>query len=210
MRPKRAALYARVSTDAQTTKNQLVELRAVAERMGWNLVCEYVDHGVSGAKGPEHRPKLKAMMKAVARGELDIVAAWSVDRLGRSLQHLVDLLGNLHATGTDLYLHQQGINTTTPAGKALFQMCAVFAEFERSMIQERVRAGLQRAKASGKRLGRPPVAPAVVARVRQLREAGKGMVAIAREVGCGVGTVQRLVATGGRSQADPSLRTVSG
>lgn len=193
MRPKRAAIYARVSTDDQTTQNQLLELRAVAERMGWKVVREFVDHGVSGAKGPDQRPQLKAMMKAVARGELDIVAAWSVDRLGRSLQHLVDLLANLHATGTDLYLHQQGINTTTPAGKALFQMCGVFAEFERSMIQERVRAGLQRARAHGKRLGRPPVAPAVVARVRELRKAGKGIVAIAREAGCGVGTAQRIV-----------------
>src|SRR5690349_13410830 len=94
---KRAGLYARVSTDGQDTSNQLVELRAVAERMGWKVVAEYVDHGISGAKGPDQRPQLKAMLKAVARGELDVVAAWSVDRLGRSLQHLVDLLGDLHA-----------------------------------------------------------------------------------------------------------------
>lgn len=190
---KRAAIYARVSTDHQTTTNQLAELRAVAQRHGWDVIGEYVDHATSGATGRDQRPKLDALLKAVARRDVDVIAVWSVDRLGRSLRHLVAFLDEIHGKRVDLYLHQQGIDTTTPGGKALFQMCGVFAEFERAMIQERVRAGLKRAKAEGKRLGRPPVGAGVERRVRTLRRTGKGMIAIAREVGCGVGTVQRIL-----------------
>ena len=139
MGSKRAAIYARVSTEQQTTYNQLAELRQVAASMGWEIVAEFVDHAVSGAKGRDRRPEFDRLLKGVARREFDIIAAWSVDRLGRSLQQLVEFLGEIHGKRVDLYLHQQGVDTTTPAGKALFQMCGVFAEFERSMIQERVR-----------------------------------------------------------------------
>lgn len=194
MKAQRAAIYARVSTDHQTTENQLGELRAVAQRMGWHIVAEYIDHGISGAKGREQRPQFDAMLKAASRSEFDVLAAWSVDRLGRSLQHLVAFLDEIHGKRVDLYLYQQGVDTTTPGGKALFQMCGVFAEFERSMIQERVHAGLKRARAAGKRLGRPTVSATVEAQVRALRREGKGMITISRAVGCGVGTVQRIVA----------------
>jgi hypothetical protein len=112
----RVALYARVSTDKQSTENQLMELRGTAERLGWKVIDEFTDRGISGAKGRKDRPRLDAMLKGVARKDFDIVAAWSVDRLGRSLIDLVGLLQELHSTGVDLYLHQQGINTTTPAG----------------------------------------------------------------------------------------------
>jgi DNA invertase Pin-like site-specific DNA recombinase len=193
MKAKRIAVYARVSTDAQTTDNQLRELRTVAGRADWQIVHEFVDHAVSGAKGREQRPAFDRMLKAAARREFDLIAAWSVDRLGRSLQHLVSLLEEIHARKIDLYLHQQGLDTTTPSGRALFQMCGVFAEFERAMIQERVKAGLARAKAQGKRLGRPPVPAPTVARVRAIRATGKGMLSIAKELGIGVGTVQRIV-----------------
>ena len=159
--PRRVALYARVSTDKQSTANQLRELHAAAERLRWEVAGEFIDHGISGSKGRKDRPKLDALLKGVARKEFDVVAAWSVDRLGRSLVDLLGLLQELHSTGVDLYLHQQGINTTTPAGKALFQMMGVFAEFEREMIRERVMAGLARAKAhgtkSGNAIGRPSV-----------------------------------------------------
>lgn len=192
---KRAAIYARVSTSGQTTENQLRELRAVAERNGWEVMGEFVDHGISGAKGRDKRPQLDKLMRAAVRRECDVILAWSVDRLGRSLQHLVGFLDEIHAKGVDLYLHQQGVDTTTPAGKAMFQMAGVFAEFERSMIQERVKAGLQRARAEGKTLGRPRVPAAVEGRVRALRESGKGIHAIAREIGCGVSTVQRVLAS---------------
>lgn len=199
-KPLRAALYARVSTDKQSTENQLRELRQAAERLGWEVAHEFVDRGISGAKGRTGRPQLDAMLKGVARKDFDVVASWSVDRLGRSLIDLVNMLQELHSTGVDLYLHQQGINTTTPAGKALFGMMGVFAEFERGMIQERVRAGLARAKAkgtrSGKPIGRPAVSAAVEDRVRELRAEGLGILRIAREAGCGVSVVQRVVAAG--------------
>ena len=167
---KRVALYARVSTDGQSVENQLRELEAVAERHGWAVAEVFRDAGVSGATA--ERPGYKRLKQAVARKEVDLVAAWSVDRLGRSLQELVALLGELRAKGVDLYLHQQGLDTSTPAGKAMFQMLGVFAEFERAMIVERVQAGLRRARAQGKRLGRPRVGEKVEAAIR--RELAKG------------------------------------
>lgn len=198
-RPLRAALYARVSTDKQSTENQLRELRQAAERLGWEVVAEFVDRGISGAKGRKDRPQLDALLKGVARKDFDVVASWSVDRLGRSLIDLVGMLQELHSTGVDLYLHQQGINTTTPAGKALFGMMGVFAEFERGMIQERVKAGMARAKAEGTKSGNPIGAPrvgeAVEARIRELRAEGLGMLKIAKQADCGVSVVQRVLAS---------------
>ena len=121
-----------------------------------------------------------------------MVAAWSVDRLGRSLQDLVAFLGELHGKGVDLYLHQQGIDTTTPAGKMMFQMMGVFAEFERTMIQERIHAGLRRAKANGKTLGRPKVlTPKQAARIHTLRVAGLSLRKIAHQTKQSLGVVQR-------------------
>lgn len=193
MKTKRVAIYARVSTDSQTTENQLAELRTAAERHGWEVAGEYVDHAISGAKGRDQRPEFDRLLKGAARREFDVIAAWSVDRLGRSLQHLVSFLGDIQAAGVDLYLHQQGLNTTTPSGKAMFQMCGVFAEFERSMIQERVKAGLRRAKDQGRIGGRPKVADKTVERVLELRSQNMGMLKIAQSVGCGTGTVQRII-----------------
>lgn len=198
-KPQRVALYARVSTDKQSTENQLTELRDAAKRMGWEVVEEFVDHGISGAKSRKDRPKLDAMLKGVSRKDFDIVAAWSVDRLGRSLIDLVGLLQELHSMGVDLYLHQQGINTTTPAGKALFGMMGVFAEFERGMIQERVKSGLARAKKhgtkSGKAIGRPATSLETEASIRELRAQGMGMLKIAKQLQCGVSVVQRVASS---------------
>ncbi len=189
----RVAFYARVSTDGQTVENQLRELRAVAKRHGWQVIEEFLDEGISGANGREKRPGLDALAKRIARKDCDMVAAWSVDRLGRSLQHLVTLLEELRAKGVDLYLHQQGLDTSTPAGRAMFQMLGVFAEFERAMIRDRIMSGLERARAKGTKLGRPRVSPAVEKRVRVARAEGKGIRKIAAEVGVGVGTVKRIV-----------------
>jgi DNA invertase Pin-like site-specific DNA recombinase len=198
-KPLRVALYARVSTDHQTTANQLRELQEVAERHDWTVVAEYVDHGQSGTIAPKARPRLAALMSAVARRDVDLVAAWSVDRLGRSLQDLISLLGEFHAKEVDLYLHQQGLDTRTPGGKALFQMLGVFAESERAMIVERVRAGLARARdkgtRSGRPIGRPRVAVVKERRIRELRRKGLGILRIAREVGVGASVVQRVIAT---------------
>jgi len=190
---KQVAIYARVSTGEQTPDNQLRELRAVAVRMGWQVVEEFVDHGISGMKGRDRRPAYDRLYRAILRRELDLLMAWSVDRLGRSLQQLVALLSDLQAKGVDLYLHQQGIDTTTPAGTAMFQMCGVFAQFERAMIQERVKAGLERARAQGKRLGRPRTPDRVEQAIRAARQQGKGIKKIATELGVGVSTVQRVV-----------------
>src|SRR5438045_9790077 len=162
----RAVLYLRVSTMDQTTVNQERELREVAGRMGCEIVKVYKDHGISGAKGRDERPGFDALCRDAAQRKFDVVMAWSVDRLGRSLQNLVAFLSELHALRIDLFLHQQGLDTTTPAGKAMFQMMGVFSEFERSMIRERVRAGLARAKSEGKRLGRPTIAADVEERIR--------------------------------------------
>jgi len=190
-----AAIYVRVSTGGQTVENQLRELQEVAERHGWQIVAEFSDKGVSGAQGREKRPGLDKLLQAVARREVDIVLSWSVDRLGRSLQGLLALLGELHAKGVDLYLHQQGLDTSTPAGKALFQMMGVFAEFERAIIRERVRSGLERAKAQGKVLGRRRNDdPQRLASVQRLRKKGVGIGKIARTLGIGTSYVQRIVA----------------
>ena len=135
---RRAVLYLRVSTIDQTTANQERELREIAGRMGCEIVKVYKDHGISGAKGRDKRPAFDALCRDATKRQFDVVMAWSVDRLGRSLQDLVGFLSELHALRIDLFLHQQGLDTTTPAGKAMFQMMGVFAEFERAMIQERV------------------------------------------------------------------------
>lgn len=192
---KRVALYARVSTrnGHQDPETQLLALREVAERAGWEIVEEYIDHGISGAKGRDQRPAFDRLCRNATRRQFDVIMAWSVDRLGRSLQDLIGFLGDVHAQGVDLYLHQQGVDTTTPGGKALFQMMGVFAEFERTMIQERVSAGLARARAQGKTLGRPKVGDDVEDAIRASRKTGNGIRKIARELGVGVSTVQRVV-----------------
>jgi DNA invertase Pin-like site-specific DNA recombinase len=189
----KVALYARVSTDGQTTENQLQELRKVADRNGWQIIQEFVDHGISGAKGRDQRPAFDEMCKGVIRKEFDLVMAWSVDRLGRSLQHLVTFIDELHSKKVDLFLHRQGIDTTTPAGKMMFQMLGVFAEFERAMIKERINAGLARARAQGKTLGRPKVSLKVENKIKKLRATGKGIRKIASELSVGVSTVKRIV-----------------
>jgi len=193
---KRVAIYTRVSTKGQSVENQRVDLLDVAKHRGWIVQGEYSDAGISGTKGRDQRPALDTMLKALTRGEVDMVAAWSVDRIGRSLTHLVAFLGDLKAARCDLYLHKQGLDTSTSGGRALFQMLGVFAEFEREIIVERVNAGLKRSRLhgtrSGKPHGRPKLDAKIEAKVRALLETGKGMGKIARELGIGGGTVQRI------------------
>jgi DNA invertase Pin-like site-specific DNA recombinase len=190
---KRVAVYLRVSTSKQDTENQLRELTAVADRSGWEIWKIYEDAGISGAKGRDKRPGLDAMMKAVNAKQFDMVATWSVDRLGRSLTDLLNILQELQEKGVDLFLHQQGLDTSTTAGKAMFQMLGVFAEFERGIIRERVNAGLARARAKGTKLGRRPVQPSVEIQIRELRAKGDGILKIGRKLGVGTSVVQRVV-----------------
>jgi DNA invertase Pin-like site-specific DNA recombinase len=192
MTKKRVALYLRVSTLEQDVTNQRRELEAVARRHGWRVMAVFSDNGVSGAKGRAERPGLDQLMKAVARREVDVVAAWSVDRLGRSLQGLLDVLMEFRAKEVDLYLHQQGIDTSTPGGKAMYQMLGVFSEFEREMIRERVLSGMARARSQGKHLSRPRVDAGLEAAVRATLASGTGIIKTAKLHRVGVGTVQRI------------------
>ena len=167
-------------------------LTEVAQRSGWTVVQTFSDEGISGAKGRDKRPGYDALLKAVARREVDIVASWSVDRLGRSLGDLVAFLTDIQTKGCDLYLHQQAIDTSTASGRMLFQMLAVFAEFERSMIRARVMSGLERSRAKGVRLGRPPIPPIRLSKVEQGLRAGQSIRAVARATGVSTATVQRV------------------
>ena len=187
---KRVAIYCRVSTaDGQTVDNQLQDLRLAGERLGWDIVATFLDEGISGAKGRDQRAGLDALMKGVTRKEFDMVAAWSVCRLGRSLQHLVSLLGDLDARGVDLYLHVQAIDTSTPSGRAMFCMLGVFAELERSLVSERVKAGLARSSRKG---GRPPLDYLKKQKVERLLSGGLSINKTAKKLHVGVGTVHRI------------------
>jgi DNA invertase Pin-like site-specific DNA recombinase len=194
--PKRVALYVRVSTDGQTVQNQLGELRQVAGRHGWHIVHTYADEGISGIKGREGRPEFDKLLKAIARREVDMVAAWSVDRLGRSLKDLVSFLSDLQAKEVDLFLYQQGLDTSTPSGRAMFQMLGVFSEFEAAMIRDRVRTGVARAQKhgtkSGKAIGRPKLSEEIELVIRKELLSGRGQLAIAKSLGVGTGTVSRV------------------
>jgi DNA invertase Pin-like site-specific DNA recombinase len=203
---KRAALYVRVSTDSQTVESQIRELTQVAERRGWQVVEVYRDAGISGAKGRDQRPGLDAVLKDAGRRKFDIVMAWAIDRLGRSLIDLLRTIQDLEAVGVDLYLDQQHLDTTTPTGKLLFQVTGAFAEFERSMIRQRVNAGLGAIKARIKRdghfmtkagvvrrrLGRPGADPTQIARAQIELAKDVGIGKVARLTGLGTGTVHKL------------------
>jgi DNA invertase Pin-like site-specific DNA recombinase len=196
-RERRAALYLRVSTGEQTTDNQRRELEAVAAGRGWSVAAVYEDAGISGAKGREKRPGLDRALKDAVRGRFDVLMVWAVDRLGRSLADLIGSMQELHGAKVDLFLHQQAIDTTTPAGRALFGMLGVFAEFERSMIVARINAGIARVREtgrtkSGRPTGRPRISSKTEAAIRQRLSAGDGILKVARAIGCGSGTVQRI------------------
>ncbi len=189
---KRAVIYLRVSKQEQNIKNQQAELEQVANARGWRIVGTFKDEGVSGAFGREVRAQYDAMLKQGVQAKYDVVLAWDVSRLSRSLSDLVATLDELHACGVDLYLHKQAVDTTTPSGKAMFQMCGVFAEFERGMLSERVKAGLDRAKREGKVLGRP----AKLANIKSIiedRESGKTIREIAALHELSVGKIHKLL-----------------
>jgi DNA invertase Pin-like site-specific DNA recombinase len=205
---QRVGIYLRVSTDGQTTANQRRELEAVAARSGWEVVGFYEDAGISGSNGREKRPGLDRLLNDATARKTNMIAAWSVDRLGRSLQHLVGFLNELQALNCNLYLHQQAIDTTTPSGRAMFQMCGVFAEFEKSMIVERVNAGIARAKHAGVEFGRGKrkddqrskdeerwgmSRAELEKRILSLHKGGMGILKIGRTLKVGSGTVQKVL-----------------
>jgi len=188
----RAAFYVRVSTGEQTVENQLQALHAIADRRGWEVAAIYRDEGISGSKTRQSRPGLDQMLKDAQRRKFDIVAAWSIDRLGRSLADLLETLAHLKACGVALYVDRQNLDTMTPIGEAMFQMVGVFAQFERELIRERVKAGMARAVAAGKRIGRPATEASRLDRARAELTRGTGILKTAKLVGIGVGTAQRI------------------
>jgi len=188
--PSRVALYGRVSTlnHNQDPELQMRELREYAEHRGWKIAGEYIDQGVSGSK--DSRPALNRLMADACTRKFDVLLVWKLDRFGRSLRHLVNALAELEALGVAFVSLRDNLDLSTPASRLMFQIIGAMAEFERALIQERVRAGLRNARSKGKRLGRPTV---IVdrSRIASLRAQGHGWKAIAREMRLGVGTVLR-------------------
>jgi DNA invertase Pin-like site-specific DNA recombinase len=191
---KRIALYARVSTDKQTCENQLQELRAIAERMNYTIVAEFIDNGISGMKTRQDRPALDQLMKSATQRKFDMVMCWSIDRLGRSLQNLVEILNELQAMKIDLFFLQQGMDTSTPSGRMIFSVFGAIGEFERNLIRERVIAGQRRAVANGVKIGRPSkMNDGMRSAIQLLREKGMGIKQIAKELKVGIGTVYSVI-----------------
>lgn len=190
-RQVRAGLYVRVSTADQATENQLAVLRAFAAARGWR-VTEFVDHGVSGAK--ERRHALDALMAAARARKIDVVVCVKLDRLARSVHHLVAMATEFEALGVDLVVTDQAVDTTTPAGKLMFHVLGAVAEFERDLIRERVIAGIKRAKAQGRRLGRPRRYQVDVARVQEMIGQGLSLRAVARSLEVHPSAVSRAIA----------------
>jgi DNA invertase Pin-like site-specific DNA recombinase len=190
----RVAIYSRVSTTHQSPENQSVALERVAAARGWQIVARLTDDGISGSKGRTERPALDALLKGATRRDFDVVAVWSVDRLGRSLQNLVETVNELHAVGVDLYVHQQAIDTSTPAGKLAFSVFGALAEYERELIRERVKIGLERAKRAGTKLGRPSnLTASATSSIIAMRRSGVSIQRIASELRVGTGTVYRVL-----------------
>jgi DNA invertase Pin-like site-specific DNA recombinase len=199
MKPKRAAIYLRVSdADESTVENQRLQLRAVAERRGWEIITEYKDEGISGAKGRDKRPGLDRLLKDAKRGKFGVIMAWAIDRLGRSLLDLLTTMNDLHAYGVDIYLDQQNIDATTPMGRLVFQVTGAFAEFELAMIKTRINAGIARARVkgtkSGRAIGRPKTDEKIEAAAAAMLKAGTGIRKTARTLDIGVSVVQRVSA----------------
>lgn len=191
-----AAVYCRVSTNQQTTDNQSAELNQVAMNRGWTITATYLDQGISGSKDRSQRAALDQLLKDATRGKFDTVMVWSIDRLGRSLQHLITIVNELRAIDIDLYIHQQALDTRTPSGQLCFSIFGALAEYERELICERVRAGLDRAKRNGVRLGRPTnLNDSVRAAIVGLRANKVPIRRIASQLRIGTGTVYQVLAT---------------
>jgi len=187
---KKVAIYARVSTVNQTVENQFQELRIVAERNGWTIVAELSDNGISGSKGRDQRPAFDELLKRATRREFDLIMVWAIDRLGRSIQHLVGFMNEIQSLNVDLYVHQQAIDTTTPSGRMIFGIFSALGEYERELMRERIMAGQRRARSQGVKIGRPSkMNEAVKTSVQLLRGNGMAIREISKRLEIGVGTV---------------------
>ena len=192
--PKRVCLYARVSKTSQSVERQISELEIVAARNDWEIVDRYIDHGISGAKGRDQRHELDRMMKDSTKRKFDVVMVWSIDRLGRSLQNLMEILNDLKSKNIDLYMDQQAIDTTTPTGSLMFAMIGAFSQFEREMIRERVVSGLDNARKKGRIGGRPTnLTDEIRVRILELRSAGASIRKIRDECSVGTATIYKVL-----------------
>lgn len=190
----RCAIYTRVSTGHQDTTNQLDVLRDVAKLKGLTIVQEFVDDGVSGTHGRDKRKGFDNLLKGATRKDFDIILVWSVDRLGRNIQDLISFLNEIQSVECDLYLHQNGIDTSTPSGRLMFGMLSLFADFERSIISERTRAGIERARKQGKKIGRPSnMNDGLVESIKYMRSQGLGIRRIATDLKVGVSSVYKVL-----------------
>jgi DNA invertase Pin-like site-specific DNA recombinase len=191
MKTERVALYARVSTLAgQSPEMQLVELREYAGRRGWNVVGEYVDHGVSGTK--ESRTALNRLMADAKQRKFDVIAVWKIDRFGRSLRHLVNSLAELESLGVSFVSLRDSLDLSSPAGRLMAQLLGAIAEFERSLITERVRAGIRNARNKGRTLGRPRL-EVDGCRISRLRNSGASLRTISKQLGISLSSVHRAL-----------------
>lgn len=206
---EKVVIYGRVSTNDQTSENQLIKLKEIIELNGWNLVNVYVDEGISGSKGRDRRPQFDKLCKDMVRRKFTRILVWDVSRLGRSLQHLVEFLNDVQSVGCNLYIHQSGLDTTTPSGRMMFQMVGVFSEFERSMISERVKLGLNRVKTKGKDLGPPvKVDKDFVSKVQNLWSDGLTLDQIRQHVELSRSTIYRVIKGQSRYQVNREVVNV--
>ena len=193
---KRVCVYARVSKTSQSVERQISELEVVAARNDWEIVDRYIDHGISGSKGRQDRPQLDRMMKDSTKRKFDVVMVWSIDRLGRSLQNLMEILNDLKSKNIDLYMDQQAIDTTTPTGSLMFAMIGAFSEFEREMIRERVVSGLDNARKKGRIGGRPTnLTDEIRSKILELKSAGVTIRKIRNECSVGTATIYKVLRT---------------
>ena len=191
---KKVVIYARVSTLDQTVDNQLIELRDHCSKMGWEIVKEYTDEGLSGTLSREKRPALNAMIKDGYRKKFDTVVCWDISRIGRSMKELVLFLSDMKDRGIGICSVRQGFDTSTSMGEIMFQFVGILSSWEREMIRERTLAGLKRARRDGKTLGRRKVTnDRITAQIIELRTANKSIRQIASEVGVSVGTVSNTL-----------------
>ena len=189
----KVVIYGRVSTSDQTTENQILKLKEIVEINNWDLIDIYIDEGISGTKGRDKRPEFDRLCKDMVRRKFNRILVWDVSRLGRSLQHLVEFLNDVQSINCNLYIHQSGLDTSTPSGRMMFQMVGVFAEFEREMISERVKSGLDRVRAKGKKLGRPiTITEDLKSQVRYLIDQGLPYSEILKQTGVPKPTISRI------------------
>jgi len=195
MTKRRCAIYSRVSTTkGQTTDNQILQLEKVAREKGYEITQQFTDVGISGTKGRNSRKGFDDLIKSAIRKEFDLVLVWSVDRLGRNLKDLVMFVDEMNSINCELFIYQQAVDTTTPAGKMMFGLCSIFAEFEVALLKQRVIAGQDRAREQGKKIGRPTnLNEGLVTTIKYMRNEGRGIGAIAKDLKVGVGTIYKVL-----------------